>query len=239
MKYSMWMMVLVVLVSVSGSVIANEMGEVKEKGFVKLFDGKSLKGWRVSKPKMKKAWVVRDGVIVGDGNKGVCYLVTERADYVNFELKLKYRFDGKANSGIGVRVRKDKTGKREFQSYHADLGHVGNKILGEWDFHTPSRKEHACHRGKRLVIDEHDRPTVTDIKDALTFKDVKKGGWNEVHLVVKENRFQFYVNGKLASEFTEHLPKEKRLLKGAINLQIHDPGMVVRFKDIRIKELKK
>ena len=42
-----------------------------------------------------------------------------------------------------------------------DLGHVGigKNVLGAWDFHTPGRKEHACFRGDRLVIDENDRPT--------------------------------------------------------------------------------
>ena len=47
-----------------------------------------------------------------------------------------------------------------------------------------------------------------------------------------------FINGKLASEFTEHLPKEKRLDEGMIQFQLHDPGMIVHFKDIRLKILK-
>ena len=46
------------------------------------------------------------------------------------------------------------------------------------------------------------------------------------------------INDKLASEFTEHLPTEKRLHRGMIQLQVHDPGMIVQFKDIRLKILK-
>jgi len=41
-----------------------------DKGFVSLFDGKTLAGWNVE-PKTKASdWAVRDGVIVGRGDKG-------------------------------------------------------------------------------------------------------------------------------------------------------------------------
>ena len=73
--------------------------------------------------KIAKAWGVEDGMIVGDGDQGRGHLVFENEELVNFELKLRYRFPGKGNSGISVRARKDKTGRRAYQSYHADLGH--------------------------------------------------------------------------------------------------------------------
>ena len=59
--------------------------------------------------------------------------------------------------------------------------------------------------------------------------------WNTVHVIARGNNFRFYINDTLASEFTEHLPAEKRLHKGMIQLQLHDPGMVVHFRDIRLK----
>ena len=37
---------------------------------------------------------------------------------------------------------------------------------------------------------------------------------------------------------TENLKKERRLHSGMIQLQLHDPGMVVKFKDLQIKVLK-
>ena len=123
--------------------------------------------------------------------------------------------------------------------YHADLGHVGigKQVLGARDFHTPGRKEHACSRGDRLVIDKDDKPNVTKIEGAVTTDDIKKGAWNEVHIIVKGNQFKFSINGKPAAEFTEHLPEEKRLKRGMIQLQLHDPGMIVMFKDLRLKVL--
>ncbi len=206
-------------------------------GFVSIFDGKSLQGWTPSSADSAKAWAVKDGVIVGNGDLGVGYLAYEKQDLSDFELRLSYRFPARGNSGISIRARKDETGKREFRSYHADLGHVGigEHILGAWDFHTPGRKEHACFRGQRLVIDERDKPRRTKIKDAVTADDIHRGVWNQVHIVAEGNNFKFFINGKLASEFTEHLPAEKRLSSGMILLQLHDPRMVVHFKDIRLK----
>jgi putative heme-binding domain-containing protein len=220
------------------------LGAVAEGGFVSIFDGKTLAGWEPSSAKGEKAWTVKDGVIRGDGDHGGRgYLVYVRdKELANFELKLSYRFPkpGRANSGISIRAVPDKTGRRDFQCYHADLGHlgIGKKVLGAWDFHTPGRKEHRCFRGDSLVISETDKPTITPVKDALREEDIKKGDWNDVHIIASSNRFQLYINGKLASEFTENLPAAKRLHKGMIQLQLHDPGMIVEFKNIRLKVLK-
>ncbi len=208
-----------------------------EPGFVSMFDGKSLNGWTTMPGKASKAWSAKDGMIVGEGSKGRSYLVFDNHEISDFEMKFSYRFPGKGNSGVSIRARKDETGKRGFQSYHVDLGHVGigKQVLGAWDFHTPGRKEHRCFRGDSLVIDEKDKPTITPLEGAVTIDDINKGDWNDVHIVVKGNRFKFSINGKPASEFTEHLPQERRLQKGMIQLQLHDPGMVVQFKNLRIK----
>jgi len=215
--------------------------EPDDNGFVTMFDGKSLDGWSVSTPSAAKAWSVRDGMIVGEGDKGRSYLIFDKnREIADFELKFRYRFPGKGNSGMNIRARKDETGRRDFQAYHVDIGHVGigDNVLGAWDFHTPGRREHACHRGQRLVIDENDNPTVMPIDGAVTLGDIHKDDWNDVHVIVRGNNFKFSINGKPASEFTENLPPERRLDKGMIQLQLHDPGMIVHFKDLRIKILK-
>ena len=158
----------------------------------------------------------------------------------DLELKFSYRFPGKGNSGVNIRAIVDKTRKRDFQSYHADLGHlgIGKNVMGAWDFHTPGRKEHRCFRGDQLVVDKNDKPIITAIKNGLSAGDIKKGDWNSVHIIAKDNNFKLYINGKLSSEFTEHLPKAKRLKRGMIQLQLHDPGMIVHFRDLKLKVLK-
>ena len=88
------------------------------------------------------------------------------------------------------------------------------------------------------MIDENDKPTLTKIKGAVTKDDINKNGWNKVHVVVKGNAFKVSINGKPASEFTEHLPQNKCLKRGMIQFQLHDPGMFVHFKDMYLKVLK-
>lgn len=210
-------------------------------GFVSMFDGKSLKGWEATPARTAGAWTVKDGMIVGNGDKGRGYLTyTPNKDVADLEMKFSYRFPGKGNSGVNIRSIPDQTRRRDFQSYHADLGHlgIGKNVMGAWDFHTPGRREHRCFRGDRLVIAEDDKPTITPIKNALTAKDIRKNDWNAVHIIAKGNRFQLFINGKLSSEFTEHLPQAKRLKSGMIQLQLHDPGMIVHFKDLQLKVLK-
>jgi len=214
---------------------------VEKDGFVSMFDGKTLKGWEATPSKTAAAWTVKDGMIVGNGDKGRGYLTyTPNKNVADLEMKFSYRFPGKGNSGVNIRSIRDKTGRRDFQSYHADLGHlgIGKNVMGAWDFHTPGRREHRCFRGDRLVIAEDDKPTITPIEGALTAADIRKGDWNHVHIIAKGNNFKLYINGKLSSEFTEHLPQAKRLKSGMIQLQLHDPGMVVEFKKIKLKVLK-
>ena len=211
---------------------------VEKDGFVSMFDGKTLKGWEATPSKTAAAWTVKDGMIVGNGDKGRGYLTyTPNKNVADLEMKFSYRFPGKGNSGVNIRSIRDKTGRRDFQSYHADLGHlgIGKNVMGAWDFHTPGRREHRCFRGDRLVIAEDDKPTITPIDGTLTAADIRKGDWNHVHIIAKGNNFKLYINGKLSSEFTEHLPQAKRLKSGMIQLQLHDPGMIVHFKNLHLK----
>ncbi|MHC4179998.1 MAG: 3-keto-disaccharide hydrolase, partial [Planctomycetota bacterium] len=208
-------------------------------GFVSLFDGKTLAGWHAVPRESASDWTVRDGAIVGHGSADrLAYLVWKDERLTDFELKLRYRLPGEGNTGVEIRSQPDQSGKRPFQGYHADLGHVGigPHILGAWDFHFARRKEYPCPRGTQLVIDEDGQPHSNTIRGALTVADVRPHQWNGVRIVARGNHFQFFINGKPASEFTDNAQRG-RLDQGAIGLQIHDKGMHVEFKDIRLKRL--
>ena len=155
-------------------------------------------------------------------------------------MTFSYRFPGEGNSGVSIRAAVDETRKRDFKSYHADLGHkgIGKNVMGAWDFHTPGRREHRCFRGDNLVILENDEPKLTEIKNGLTADDIYANQWNHVHIIARDNNFKLIINGKLSSEFTEYLPNDKRLDRGMIQLQLHDPGMVVEFQRHSIKNHK-
>ncbi len=218
---------------------AEAVGERDEEGFVPIFDGATLEGWEEMPAGAVAAWSVVGGAIRGDGDKAQNYLTWRERDLADFELRFRYRFPrGKGNSGVSIRAVPDETGKRAFKSYHADLGHVGigAGVLGAWDFHTPGRREHSCPRGTRLVIDADDMPTAERMAGAIAAEEISPLGWNDARVVAEGNRFRFFINGKPASEFTEHLPEAERLRSGMLQLQLHDPGMVVEFKDLRLRK---
>ncbi len=218
--------------------VASPSAEPSDSGdFATLFDGETLKGWSVVPAETAADWSVRQGAIVGLGSADrLSYLIWQDDKLTDFELRLSYRLLTNGNSGVEVRAQPDASGKRPFEGYHADFGHIGigPNILGAWDFHFAKRKEHPCPRGTRLVIDTDETSHHSEIEGALTAEDVHRRDWNEVCIVARGNRFQFFINSKLASEFTDNA-RQGRLEHGAIGLQLHDKGMHVEFKDLRLK----
>lgn len=67
-----------------------------EEGFVQLFNGKDLTGWKTH-PADKAKWEVKDGQIVGTGPVG--HLYSERGDYTDFVYRLTGSISDKGNSG--------------------------------------------------------------------------------------------------------------------------------------------
>jgi 3-keto-disaccharide hydrolase/tetratricopeptide repeat protein len=67
------------------------------KGWVQLFNGKDLTGWKTH-PKNPGDWSVEDGVLVGKG-KQTSHLFSERGDYENFHYRIEAKISDKGNSG--------------------------------------------------------------------------------------------------------------------------------------------
>ena len=208
-----------------------------EKDFTPIFDGKSLESWQAVPPNTLSDWSVQNGVIRGKGSANRLAYLVWKEELTDFELRCDYRMRTKGNTGIEIRSRVDKTRKRPFEGYHADLGHVGigRNILGAWDFHFGRRREHPCPRGTHLIIDENQKGTSRKIPGAVTLKDIKKRDWNSVRIIAKGNSFQFFINGKPASSFVDNA-KAGQLKSGWIALQLHDRGMIVEFRNLRIKK---
>ncbi len=210
---------------------------VPEDGAILLFDGKTLNGWQAVPADSASDWSVRDGVIVGRGSVDrLAYLVWKDRQLTDFELTLQYRFPGNGNSGVEIRAQPDPSKRRPLIGYHADLGQRGFGILGCWDLHFAGRDEPGCPRGTRLVIAADGKTRSSKIENALTFDDIHAHQWNRVRIVAQGQRFRFYINGKRSAELVDQA-SEGRLERGAIGLQIHDKGMQIEFKDIRLKRL--
>ncbi len=71
---------------------------------VRLFDGKTLDGWRLRDPKAKMGWAVVGGELAVVESKGNADLVSERT-FQDQKLHLEFNVDPHSNSGVYVRGR--------------------------------------------------------------------------------------------------------------------------------------
>ncbi|NUN98188.1 MAG: DUF1080 domain-containing protein, partial [Candidatus Omnitrophica bacterium] len=80
-----------------------------EEGFQPLFDGKSLEGWKPysgrgrAVPPEESAFSVQDGVIYCSG-QGKDYWLIAPGTYGDCVLRLEYKVEGEANSGVFLRA---------------------------------------------------------------------------------------------------------------------------------------
>jgi hypothetical protein len=87
-----------------------------DKGWVKLFNGKDLTGWKTH-PKNPGKWEVKDGIL-HSGGKDTSHLFSERDDYENFHYKIEAKINDKGNSGQYFRT---KFGPGYPQGYEAQI----------------------------------------------------------------------------------------------------------------------
>ncbi len=85
---------LIVLILLSAPLLAGDT----PKGFMPLFNGKDLTGWKSTNN--AKVWGAEKGVIYCQGGGGG-YLMTEK-EYGDYELRLEYKMPKGGNSGVGI-----------------------------------------------------------------------------------------------------------------------------------------
>ena len=93
-------MLVMFMISVTQSCISQN----KDNGFVKIFDGKTLKGWDAD----TSFWRVENGVIVGQVFPGKpiktnTFLIWKGGQPADFEFKADYRISPEGNSGVQYR----------------------------------------------------------------------------------------------------------------------------------------
>jgi len=238
MKHLLKAVFLLVIVASLTSVAVAEDADA-EKGFKSIFDGKTLEGWDGD----PKFWRIENGAIVGETTKdnrtkGNTFVIYRGGEPADFELKLQYKLHNH-NSGVQYRSFEDveKYGRWVIGGYQADIAEVdkydgimyGEKFRGI-----------LAMRGEKVVIGENHKPKVVGKvgdSDKLLAK-IKKGDWNEYHIIAKGNHFIQKVNGVTMVEVIDD-DKEMRRKAGLIAMQLHaGPPMKVEFKNIRLKELK-
>ncbi|MDB0057224.1 DUF1080 domain-containing protein [Akkermansiaceae bacterium] len=206
------------------------------EGFASIFNGKDFSGWwgastenpakYLALPPLKLEqkkkeslhniythWSVKDGIIHNDGHGK--FLTTEK-NYADFELRLEYKLDPKADSGIYLR------GIPQVQLW--DTTEAG----GSW--------KHGAKKGSGGLWNN---PKGAPGKDPLVHADNPVGEWNKMTVKLVGEKVTVILNGKtvvdqavLSNYFDRKggLPKE-----GPIQLQTH--GAPVQWRNIFVKEL--
>lgn len=183
----------------------------KKEGFLPLFDGQSLSGWKYE----PAYWGVRDGRIIGD-TKGkaldkYAYAITQRS-FGDFVLRFSVRLGRGSNSG--VQFRSQELPDFEVGGYQADI-----VMLGWGNLHEQN--------GRRRLVDgwTGKGETVANPSD-----------WNDMEVTAKGPNITIRLNGLTTAEYTETDVSRPR--NGIIALQLHrgEPTRV-EFTNIRIRPL--
>jgi len=194
-----------------------EKGAVSDAKWVDLFNGKDLSGWKnVYKHGESK---VVDGVIHLTGDEK--FFVTSEKKFSNFELELEIMLPkvGPANSGVMFRC-------------HVDPDAEKRKIFGYQAECDPSPR---AWTGR--LYDEGRRKWSLWTKEEQKTKGVQAplGEWIKYRIVAKGDHLQVWVNGKKTTDLHDDKDAE-----GHIGIQHHgEKGKTYKFRNIRIKEIKK
>jgi hypothetical protein len=210
-----------------------------EEGFVSLFNGKDLTGWRGD----KEFWSVEDDALTAKTTadsrltkeKYNTFLIWEGGQPADFELRLKYRIVG-GNSGVQYRSRVIDEAKFILSGYQADID-ASPKYTG-MNYEERARG-FLAQRGEKVTIGGDGKKEAERFGDAAELQSkVKNEDWNDYHIVAKGNHLQHYVNGVLMSEVIDN-QKDKAATSGVIGLQAHSGFvMKVQFKDLRLRVMK-
>ena len=225
-------------------VVALSSFAAADDGWVSLFDGKTLNGWKVVGGENK--FSVEDGVIKGVGVPSDCgintFLVTEK-EYADFDLIVEFICEN-GNSGVQFRSRTRekydpkwdwspfKEGLHKVFGYQAEITPTGDNTGRIYD---------EERRGYRNGVIWLDTGTPTNRAAAAT-ASFRKGDWNEMRVRCEGRHIQTWLNGNPVADLEDDFDR-----KGFVGLQVHlqtlpkdgekfVPG-IVKFRNIRIKEL--
>lgn len=219
---------------------SNASGEsAKESdGFVSIFDGNTLNGWEG----LADFWKVEEGDLVGftteeNPLEANTFLIWRDGQPSDFELKLDFKISAGGNSGIQYRSEELQDPPFGMKGYQADID--GQHTYTGQNYEERGRG-FLAKRGEIAVLETGKDPEITgSLGDGEELKSKISSGWNSLHLIVKGNHMQHYVNDVLMSEVTDN-DSVSRKMEGHLGIQIHTgPPMEVRMKDIRLKDLTK
>lgn len=193
--------------------------------WIPLQDGKSLAGWKT--PERPEAWVVEDGAFVSRGDRSHLFYVGKVAkhEFRNFELSADVMTAPGSNSGIYVHTKWQGPGWPA-AGYELQVINSNPPVKNAGDY-----------------IEYKMTGSVYAVRNTWV-APAKDNEWFNYRIRVVGKTIQTFINDQLVCEYAEpseiFRPKDKagRLLgSGTFALQAHDPGSVVKYKNIKVKLL--
>jgi hypothetical protein len=212
---------LMAMISASILLSCSSQKSTLEDGFTSLFNGKNLDGWVGN----KNAYQAQDGMIVIDPKgSGGGNLLTEK-EYGDFILKFEFQLTPGANNGLGIHA-----------PLEGDAAYVGKEI---------QILDNEADKYKDLEVYQY-HGSVYGVMPAKRGFLKPVGEWNVEEVIVKHPKITVILNGETILE-GDYLEASKN---GTLDKKEH-PGLqrsyghigflghgdVVRFRNIRIKEL--
>jgi cytochrome c len=215
----------------------NTLSKKEEKeGWKLLFDGKTTKGWKnFNKESVGSAWKAQDGTLMLDisvTQKDQRGDILTQGEFENYELSLEWKIDSCGNSGVLFNVVDDPK--------YSTVWVTGPEM---------QVLDNSCHPDAK--IEKHRAGDLYDLIKSKKETVKPAGQWNQARIVTNKGKYEFWLNGTKAVEFTMHTPEWDALVanskfksmpdfgkatRGHIALQDH--GNKVWFRNIKIKELK-
>jgi hypothetical protein len=241
-------MMLAVLLAVSCQTFAQN-----NSGFVKIFDGKTLNGWKGD----PTYWRAENGTLVGEVTpttllKTNTFIVWQGGQTKDFELKVEFRITEAGNSGINYRSEMVDSIPYAMRGYQADIDGK-NRYTGQ--NYEERKRTTLAYRGQKTVINPITGPSTSlrdnvknnawtglTVQGSLGSSDslmtlIKTNDWNECRIVAKGNRLQHYINGVLMSDVTDNDPANRKM-SGLLGVQVHvGPPMKVEYRNMMLKKL--
>jgi hypothetical protein len=195
-----------------------KMAKPDAEGWYSLFNGKDLKGWKVSEDNPDTFKVV-DGDIVAHGKVAHLYYdgPVNHANFKNFAWKCEVMTKPGSNSGM------------YFHTHYQPTGFPSTGIECQVD---------NSHKDPRRT------GSLYQLKDIMNDSPAKDNEWFTQTVIVMGDHIMVKVNDKVVNEFTWKKDFKREgsfahnvLDSGTFALQGHDPGSEVHFRKIMAKPL--
>ncbi len=149
--------------------------EAQENGWISMFDGKTLNGWKANEN--PQSWSVKDGAIVGDGPESHLFWMTRQCKDCEFKAEVKISDGG--NSGMYFRTAFGpgfpKGYEAQVNSTHKDPVRTGSlygfvKIYDQLVPPDTWYSQHIIARGNHIIIEVNGKKVVDFVDEKNTFQ---------------------------------------------------------------------